>query len=580
MTKSLDFILRFLAMAQLKQASLCSFGLTKTFICAAALMLAGFTQNAIAQVPPLAERDAPTQRLLDYLYENQGKKMLTGTMACVDYNFREAEWVYKHTGTYPAINCIDYIHDNISKPGNWIDYSDVVPMMKWTQGGGVMSAMWHWGMPTNDGTSTTCTPGTADDKTGFRPSAILDPESEGYARMMSDIDRVAEWMKPLGKRGIPILWRPLHEAQGNWREEYSRPDGSAADGWHTAWMWWGIDGPEVFKALWHAMYDRMVNYHGLHNLIWVFTTGNSTQWYPGDDYVDVIGSDSYGVKLKDLKAYYKEFQTNFPGKLYAITEWSSLPSVKEQWEAGCYWSFFIPWYDYDRTSNSSSEKYNSTEHVNCNIEAWKAAFECDFIVSRDEMTDIIYYDGMPRFQNGATYQFVNKCGMALAQSGSKLALARPNESDKKQQWTVSRQEDGNFTMQNAGSSRYVYLGTSNSWDAAFAANLPAELPRAEFNLVDLGDDEGSIGITLIYNGKYLGTDATTNGSTVYLDKRPSSNGKWEVKLIAEPVGIEPVHQAQGTWSNEVYDLAGRRVGGGTTLPRGIYIRNGKNTVIR
>ena len=45
------------------------------------------------------------------------------------------------------------------------------------------------------------------------------------------------------------------------------------------------------------MYDRLTDYHGLHNLIWEYTsTGVNDEfmaWYPGDDVVDMIGADIY-----------------------------------------------------------------------------------------------------------------------------------------------------------------------------------------------------------------------------------------------------------------------------------------------
>lgn len=54
-----------------------------------------------------------------------------------------------------------------------------------------------------------------------------------------------------------------------------------------AWFWWGAQGAEVYKQLWRFMYDRLVNYHKLNNLIWVWTSQVGDDiWYPGDDVVD------------------------------------------------------------------------------------------------------------------------------------------------------------------------------------------------------------------------------------------------------------------------------------------------------
>ena len=74
---------------------------------------------------------------------------------------------------------------------------------------------------------------------------------------------------------MALLWRPLHEASGKW-------------------FWWGAKGAAPCKALWNLMYDRMVNHHGLTNLIWVWNSdGADYEWYPGDDKVDILARDFY-----------------------------------------------------------------------------------------------------------------------------------------------------------------------------------------------------------------------------------------------------------------------------------------------
>ena len=331
------------------------------------------------QISKWGNRSEEARNLLAYLEENVGKKILTGTHACVNYNTNEADWVYQHTGKYPAINTIDFIHDIYSSSGGWINYSSTTLWRSWTSKGGIMSAMWHWNMPANNGSDYTCTPGSEDGQTRFRPSAIFEPTSEGYKTMISRIDKVAAWLKPLQRSGIPVLWRPLHEAQGNWTE--ANPGTS----WHKAWFWWGIDGPAAFVELWRVMYDRMVNHHGLTNLIWIFNAGDSKKWYPGDEYVDVVAYDFYNQDLGSMRKWYNRFQQDYPGKLYAISEFGNIPKVSEFWADGQYWNFLIPWYDYDRTSQPGSDAFNSTDHNNANIEYWNDALGLECVVTRDEL---------------------------------------------------------------------------------------------------------------------------------------------------------------------------------------------------
>ena len=331
------------------------------------------------EIPRWANRSAEARNLLTYLADNEGQKMLTGVHACVNYNTNEADWVYKHTGKYPAINTIDFIHDVYSSSGGWVDYGNTTTWRNWTNKRGIMSAMWHWGMLTNDGSTYTCTPGTEPGETGFRPSAIFDPTSEGYRTMIARIDQVATWLKPMAAQRIPMLWRPLHEAQGNWSEKYP------GTSWHKAWFWWGIDGPEAFVELWRVMYDRLVNYHGLTNLIWVYNTGDSMKWYPGDEYVDVVAFDFYNQTLSGMHQWYDFMQKNFPDKLRAISEFGNIPPVSEIWADGQYWSFLIPWWDNARTGQPGSADFNSTDHNNANIDYWKDALKQDFIITRDEL---------------------------------------------------------------------------------------------------------------------------------------------------------------------------------------------------
>lgn len=341
--------------------------------------VAGIDSITFEDIPKWGNRSVEARRLLAWLEEGVGQRILSGVHASVNYNTYEADWVYKHTGKYPAINCIDYIHDIYSSSGGWIDYANQSVWKNWTNKRGIMAALWHWNMPTNDGTSYTCTPGTADGETSFRPSAIFDPTSADYRTMIRRIDQVATWMKPLRDARIPILWRPLHEAQGNWSDEYP------GTSWHKAWFWWGIDGPEAFVELWQVMYDRLVNYHGLTNLIWVYNSGDSMSWYPGDEYVDVVAFDFYNQSLASMRGWYNFFREHFPGKLYAISEFGNIPKVSAFWADGQYWSFLIPWWDNARTSQPGSADFNSTDHNNANIDYWKDALLQDCVITRDEL---------------------------------------------------------------------------------------------------------------------------------------------------------------------------------------------------
>lgn len=324
------------------------------------------------------KKSTEAQQLLDYLHSIYGKKTLSGAMACVNWNITEAKLIHDETGYWPAINTFDFLHDVWSSPGNWIDYGNPQVALDWANEGGIVSAMWHFGMPNNAGDNYTSNPGSDAETTSFLPSSVDAPESEAYAMLVSRIDQICEWLKPLRDAGIPVLWRPYHEAQGNWTEQ------NPGVSWHRAWFWWGIEGPEVFIRLWQFTYDRMVNHHGLNNLIWVFNYGDSHRWYPGDEYVDIVAYDSYNSSTADVVGFYQLGASEYPGKPVALSEIGNIGNISDIWEAGGRVLYFNPWYDYYVTGDTHAEQYmRLSMHGNFNTAQWKDAFSRDYVLSRD-----------------------------------------------------------------------------------------------------------------------------------------------------------------------------------------------------
>jgi mannan endo-1,4-beta-mannosidase len=215
--------------------------------------------------------------------------------------------------------------------------------------------------------------------TSFDLSKIEDDNSLEYRQLTGDIDKVAGYLKLLQSKGIPVLWRPLHEAAGN---RYAGGD---------AWFWWGAYGAESFKELWRLMYDRFVNMHGLTNLIWIWTyePAGYAEWYPGDEYVDLVGSDIYGEgDVSRISDRYRSMRENFINKPSVLSECGSVSLISEQWASGARWLYFMPWYDYGRTNDITAAAFRETSHEHANISWWLDAFNCEFVLSRDELPNL------------------------------------------------------------------------------------------------------------------------------------------------------------------------------------------------
>lgn len=140
-----------------------------------------------------------------------------------------------------------------------------------------------------------------------------------------DLKNAAAYLKLLRDADIPVLWRPFHEAAGGW-------------------FWWGKDAAS-FKSLWIAMFNYFKT-EGLDNLIWVWTTeGNDSDWYPGDQYVDIVGRDIYNKETADCVSEYTSIAGNYGNKIVSLSECGTVGLISEQWASGARWSWFMPWYD-------------------------------------------------------------------------------------------------------------------------------------------------------------------------------------------------------------------------------------------
>ena len=244
---------------------------------------------------------------------------------------------------------------------NYSWYNDNTPFNQgkaWSDKNGIVNFHWHWRDPSR------LTEEFYTKSTSFDISKILDETSAEYKAMMSDIDYVSGQLKRFQDLKIPVIWRPLHEAAGGW-------------------FWWGAKGAAPCKKLWQVMFNRMVNVNGLHNLIWVWTREpNDDNWYPGDEYVDIVGRDIY--REGDHSSQILEFNdmtSRYGGKkMVTISESGSFPDVDNLISDGAGWSWFMPWSG-DFTRNA---KYNS-------LDLWKKMFASDYVITLDEMPDLKTY---------------------------------------------------------------------------------------------------------------------------------------------------------------------------------------------
>lgn len=199
---------------------------------------------------------------------------------------------------------------------------------------GIPTIQWHWHSPSGGttGTNTFYTANTTFDIS----KAIIEGNTE-YNEVIRDIDAIAFQLKKLKEAKVPVLWRPLHEAQGSW-------------------FWWGVKGAEPVVRLYEIMYDRLTNFHELDNLIWVWSSEGSN-YYPGNDLVDIFGYDSYPdpFDYTSKKAVFDNmYQISGGEKILALTENGPLPSIENMQNDNAMWAYFMTWSDFHSTENSNA----------------------------------------------------------------------------------------------------------------------------------------------------------------------------------------------------------------------------------
>ena len=262
---------------------------------------------------------------------------------------------YTHTSTVNGTvsNAVEYAHD-------W-----------YYNAGGIVQMCWHWLSP------VAC---IADGRQWWESfhseaSAIdLDRVMNGqdertYEKLMDDIDDIAEQLKRLQEDGVPIIWRPLHEASGGW-------------------FWWGNCEPESYKKLWRTMYEKLTVEHGLNNLIWLWN-GQNADWYPGDDVVDIIGWDIYPGEHE-----YGSFSSTFAkcadcfgeNKLIALSENGCVMDPDLVWQDNARWVFWGTWSGEFAVNGAGqlSEQYTDAEML-------KKAYSSEHTLTLSELPNLRTY---------------------------------------------------------------------------------------------------------------------------------------------------------------------------------------------
>lgn len=178
------------------------------------------------------------------------------------------------TGKSPAILGLVLNYATNSYAYN-VSVTNTLANQQWSQGGMVMLSLYD-----NDPTFSYNTSGAPIGQpipaSAFHQLTIK--TSAAYAQWHSQLDTYAAALHTLTDSGNTVLFRPFIEINGNWN-------------------WYGAENATDFIAVWQDMHDYLMNTKGLKNVLWIYNVndnvGQYMNYYPGSNYVDIVGLDVY-----------------------------------------------------------------------------------------------------------------------------------------------------------------------------------------------------------------------------------------------------------------------------------------------
>jgi len=268
-------------------------GLNSVFACDSAMIsLIRSVNLELSQAAPVAQPASCTKEtasdVMDCLLKSvQAGKYLYGHQDDLSYGHSwrvedavgdplDRSDVYDVCGDYPAVLGLDLggieMGDSLNLDG--VDFRLMRrAALKHAARGGIVTFSWHLRNP--------LTGGDAWDVTDATSVAACLEGGAVHDKFTGWLDKLADF---IGSLDIPVIFRPWHE--------------------HTeSWFWWGKDlcSPAQYNELWKMTYDYLTRVRGLDNMIWAIspcTMSEADTWeerYPGDEYVDIVGVDSYGA---------------------------------------------------------------------------------------------------------------------------------------------------------------------------------------------------------------------------------------------------------------------------------------------
>ncbi len=239
----------------------------------------------VSNAPVSPNASVTTYKMMDYFSETYGKKTLTAQQVTTGTN-GEIAAIYNSTGRLPAIRVGDLSFAQSSNFAYDEALTDLDLAEQWAGQGGIVAYDWLWYSPGEnshylasmtdfDITNLYSDPDVSELSMEMVETLYGEGElsKEGF-KLIQDIEEIKDVFQRLADKGITVLFRPM-------------PDAGMGG------YWWSAD-KDSYKWIWQSLFKRLTSYYGLGNIIWVWS-GGTADFFPGDEYVDIVGEDIYNI---------------------------------------------------------------------------------------------------------------------------------------------------------------------------------------------------------------------------------------------------------------------------------------------
>lgn len=319
---------------------------------------------SVSPVNPNATQQA--KNLLCYLYSIKGKSVLSGQQE-TSWNWQatgvnspsvDVDWIKTQTGQYPAVLGGDFLYPGVegkNAPGN----GTTTRAIAWWNDGGIPLIRYHMGAPPLTDTYD-------NSKLSADLTKVITSGTTENTSFKIKLDYAATQLKLLQDANVAILWAPFHEIQAN------------------GWFWWAKGTGAQFIALWKYTYDYLTTTKGLNHLIWLlpYSGTPSSDYYPGDDVVDLTGPDTYATGMQPFSSLYQTTASIArDGSPIPLHETGEIVDPDKMFPSVAPWVLFNVWCGYENGVAADAAGINTVAEI-------KTAYSSQYTITRDEVPSL------------------------------------------------------------------------------------------------------------------------------------------------------------------------------------------------